>query len=75
MRINENEKIENNSLDDETIDTTIDVDVDELWTRTVVNNPTINPASGFDKTDPSLNTCPVILPWEKKTFSFFWRKF
>ncbi len=50
------------SLEDETIDTTIDVDVDELWTITVANRPTINPAIGFERMAPSVKTWPVILP-------------
>ena len=51
-----------NSLEDETIDITIDVDVDELWTRTVASKPTINPAKGFERTAPSVNIWPVTLP-------------
>jgi hypothetical protein len=43
-------------LDDETIDTIMDVDVDELCTRTVANKPTINPAIGLEITEPSANT-------------------
>lgn len=49
-------------LDDETIDTTIDVDVDELCTITVANKPNIRPAMGLDRIAPSVNALPVILP-------------
>ncbi len=58
-------RIEINLLDVETIETTIDVDVEELWTITVANNPTINPASGLERMAPSEKTLPVILPNEK----------
>ena len=51
-------------LDDETMDTTMDVDVDELWTMTVAKRPSIRPAIGFDRTAPSVNALPVILPNE-----------
>jgi hypothetical protein len=40
-------------LEDETIETTMDVDVDELWTRTVANKPSINSAIGFERMAPS----------------------
>jgi len=53
-------------LDDETIDTTIDVDVDELCTITVANNPSIRPAIGFERIVPSLNALPVIFPLRKQ---------
>ena len=54
-----------NLLDDETIDTTIEVDVDELCTTTVANSPSISPAMGFERTAPSLKALPVILPASK----------
>ncbi len=49
-------------LEDETIDTTIDVDVDELCTITVANNPSIRPAIGLERIAPSVKAFPVILP-------------
>jgi hypothetical protein len=49
-------------LEDETIDTTIDVDVDELCTITVANKPNIRPAIGLERIAPSVNAFPVILP-------------
>ncbi len=51
-----------NLLDDETIETTIDVDVDELCTITVANNPSIRPAIGLERIASSVNALPVILP-------------
>jgi hypothetical protein len=49
-------------LDDETIETTMDVDVDELCTITVANNPSIRPAIGLERIALSVNALPVILP-------------
>jgi len=40
----------------------MDVDVDELWTITVANKPTINPAIGLERIAPSEKTLPVSLP-------------
>ena len=51
---------------DETIDTTIEVDVDELWTITVANTPTIKPAIGLEKIEFSAKILPVILPGNKQ---------
>jgi hypothetical protein len=61
-------------LDDDTMETTIEVDVDELWTTTVAKRPSINPAIGFESMAPSVKSLPVILPEKrcnaqvKKTF-------
>ena len=49
-------------LEDETIETTMDVDVDELCTITVANNPSIRLAIGFERTASSVNALPAILP-------------
>jgi hypothetical protein len=48
----------------------MDVDVEELWTRTVANRPTINPAIGFERIAPSPNTWPSILPNQKNKWNF-----
>ena len=51
-----------NLLPEETMATTIDVDVDELCTKTVASKPITTPATGFDNTDVSVNTSPAFLP-------------
>lgn len=48
----------------------MDVDVDELCTITVANNPSIRPAIGFERTAPSVKAFPVILPSFIKKTSF-----
>lgn len=60
-------------LDDETIETTIDVDVDELCTITVAKRPSIRPAIGFERTAPSVNALPVILPEQESMVSLLIR--
>ena len=52
----------NNLLPDETMATTMEVDVDELWTRTVANKPITTPATGFERTDFSVKTSPACFP-------------
>lgn len=49
-------------LDDDTMETTIEVDVDELCTTTVAKSPSISPAIGLESMAPSVNSLPVILP-------------
>lgn len=44
-----------------TIVTTMEVEVDELWTMTVARTPSISPARGLDNT-PLLNALPAALP-------------
>lgn len=46
--------------------TTIDVDVDELCTRTVAKRPMTTPATGFLITSLSWNTLPASLPPNKR---------
>lgn len=42
--------------------TTIEVDVDELWTSTVASTPIMSPTTGFLSSSLSLNTLPACLP-------------
>ena len=61
-------------LDDETMETTIEVDVDELCTTTVARRPSINPAIGLESIASSVKSLPVILPkrrWNAKINTMF----
>jgi hypothetical protein len=40
----------------------MEVDVDELWTRTVASKPMTTPATGFERTDFSVKTSPAFFP-------------
>ena len=42
--------------------TTMEVDVDELCTKTVARRPMTTPATGFASADSSVNTLPAVLP-------------
>lgn len=55
------------SLPEPTIVMTIDVDVEELWTRTVARTPIMSPATGFDNSLSFWNVLPAVLP--EKVFS------
>ena len=50
------------SLPEETMATTMEVDVEELWTRTVASKPMTTPATGFERTEVSVKTSPACLP-------------
>lgn len=51
-----------NSHSDATIVTAIEVDVDELWTRTVTKTPIISPTIGFFSRSLFDITLPAALP-------------
>lgn len=42
--------------------TTIEEEVDELWTSRVTSTPMTRPARGLDKTELSLKMSPAVLP-------------
>lgn len=50
---------------EETKLTTIEVEVLELWTRTVTSIPTTSPATGLEKTVLFLNMSPATLPIQR----------
>lgn len=50
------------SQPDETMLTTIEEEVDELWTNSVTRIPITNPATGFDRTVLSWKMLPAVLP-------------
>lgn len=62
---------------EETKLTTMEVEVLELWTRTVTSIPTTSPATGLENTLLFLNMSPATLPIQKyntsqsKLFFFF----
>lgn len=55
-------KIRNNLLSEATIATTIEVVVEELWTRTVPNIPIIKPAIGLERILFEAKASPAALP-------------
>lgn len=55
-------KIPNNLLSEATIATTIEVVVEELWTRTVPNIPIIKPAIGLERILFEAKASPAALP-------------
>ena len=42
--------------------TTIEVEVDELCTKTVARRPITTPATGFASAESEVNTSPAVLP-------------
>lgn len=51
---------------DPTIVTTIDVDVDDDWTRTVTRTPIMSPTTGFCRSCESETNLPAALPPSKR---------
>ena len=55
---------------EETMLTMMEVEVEELWTRTVTRMPTTSPATGLDSTALSWKMSPATLPTHTHTHAF-----